>query len=61
MRPVDDPLELELRNKLKSAEGKIADLEKKLLETATIPDVVPETPQEENSNVIEQLKKLENA
>ena len=62
VRPVDDPLELELRNKLKSAEDRIAELEKKLLEkTATIPDVL-ETPQEvENPDLIKELKKLENA
>lgn len=59
---MDDPLELELRNKLKSAEDRIAELEKKLLEkTATIPDVL-ETPQEvENPDLIKELKKLENA
>jgi len=61
IRPVDDPLELELRNKLKSAEDRIAELEKKLLEkTATIPDVLQKA-QVENPDLIEELKKLENA
>ena len=58
---MDDPLELELRNKLKSAEDRIAELEKKLLEkTATIPDVLQKA-QVENPDLIEELKKLENA
>ncbi len=63
VRPVDDPLELELRNKLKNAESEIAELKKKLLEkTATISAVLPETPQDvENPDLINELKKLENA